>query len=184
MDVIRARFPDVERNIANMVTAGNSGHYAQMLTEEQKRAWGPLCYLRGVLDVLQDLQVYEIECRFDGGPPEHFEVINIFVANGRTSGGGIPVAPEANLSDGLMDVVLIRKGTPLQLASLTADFLFTSFLINELVVWRKCRSVEIASVHPLPFSADGDVLGYAPGKFIVRPGAVRVVRGPILMTSA
>jgi len=178
MDVIRANIGTETRNVANMVTAGNSGRYAQVLTDEQKQAWGPFVYLRGVLDVLQDLQVFEIDCAFDGGRPERFRMLNLFLANGRTSGGGVPVAPAADLDDGFLDFVLIEDGTPLELASLTADFFLTSFLENNLVTWRRCRSVEIKAATPLPFSADGDVLGESPARFEIRADALRIVRGP------
>ncbi len=107
-------------------------------------------------------------------------MLNLFLANGRTSGGGVPVAPAADLDDGFLDFVLIEDGTPLELASLTADFFLTSFLENNLVTWRRCRSVEIKAATPLPFSADGDVLGEAPARFEIRPDALRVVRGPAL----
>jgi diacylglycerol kinase (ATP) len=180
IDVIRASIGASQRNIANMVTAGNSGRYAQVLTDEQKQAWGPFVYLRGVLDVLQDLQVFEIDCSFDGGEPERFRMLNLFLANGRTSGGGVPVAPAADLDDGLLDFVLIEDGTPLELATLTADFFLTSFLENDLVTWRRCRSVQIDAVTPLPFSADGDVLGEGHAQFEIRSDALRVVRGPAL----
>jgi diacylglycerol kinase (ATP) len=180
MDVIRASIGASQRNVANMVTAGNSGRYAQVLTDEQKQAWGPFVYLRGVLDVLQDLQVFEIDCAFDGGRPERFRMLNLFLANGRTSGGGVPVAPAADLDDGFLDFVLIEDGTPLELATLTADFFLTLFLENDLVTWRRCQSVQIVALTPLPFSADGDVLGEGPARFEIRPNALRVVRGPAL----
>jgi diacylglycerol kinase (ATP) len=177
MDVIRVTAGSKSRNVANMATAGNSGQYAQVLTDEQKKAWGPFSYLRGVLDVLQDLQVFDIECAIDGGPVEQFRALNLFIANGRTSGGGVEVAPRAELADGLFDFVIIRDGTPLELATLTADYFLTAFLDNDLVVWRQCRSLEIVSQQSLPFSADGDVLGEAPASFAIRPGALQVVRG-------
>ena len=184
MDVLHAEVSEGRRYVANMVTAGNSGRYTHLLTDEQKQAWGPFCYLRGVLDVLQDLTVYDIACSFDDQPAEQFRVLNLFLANGRTSGGGVTVAPEASLDDGLLDCILILDGTPLELASLTADYVMTSFLNNELVVWRRCRSVRISAVQSLPFSADGDVLGDAPATFTVQPGALRVVRGPAPAASA
>jgi len=180
IDVIRASIGTTQRNVANMVTAGNSGRHAQVLTDEQKQAWGPFVYLRGVLDVLQDLQVFDIDCSFDGGAPERFKMLNVFLANGRTSGGGVAVAPAADLDDGFLDFVLIEDGTPLELATLTADFLLTSFLENDLVTWRRCRSVQIDPVQSLPFSADGDVLGEGSARFEMRPGVLRVVRGPAL----
>jgi diacylglycerol kinase (ATP) len=177
MDVLLCTSGATQRTVANMATAGNTGRYTRLLTDEQKRTWGPFCYMRGALDVLQDLQVYEMECVFDGGAPERYAALNLFVANGRTSGGGVAVAPEADLADGLLDVVLVQDGAPLELAALTAGLLFSRFLENDLVVWRRCREVRIAGPRGLPFSGDGDPLGEAPAEFRVLPAALRVVRG-------
>lgn len=177
MDLMQCRSGESWRTVANMATAGNTGRYTRVLTDEQKRTWGPYCYLRGAIDVLQDLQVYDMECAFDGGPPERYAALNLFVANGRTSGGGIAVAPEADLADGLLDVVLVQDGDPLELAALTAGLLLSRFLENELVVWRRCRTLRVTGARGLPFSGDGDVLGEAPAEFRVLPAALRAVRG-------
>lgn len=177
MDVLLCTSGATRRTVANMATAGNTGRYTRLLTDEQKRAWGPFCYMRGALDVLQDLQVYEMECAFDGGPVERHAALNLFVANGRTSGGGVAVAPEADLSDGLLDVVLVKDGAPLELAALTAGLLLSGFLENDLVVWRRCRALRVVGPRGLPFSGDGDALGEAPAEFQVLPAALRVVRG-------
>ncbi len=53
-------------------------------------------------------------------------------------------------------------------------------------VRRQCRIRSVATgsgsskVQPLPFSADGDVLGEGSARFEMRAGVLRVVRGPAL----
>ncbi len=178
MDVLRVSHQGRTHIAANMVTAGNTGKYTAVITPDMKRRWGPLCYLRGSIDVLQELDVYDVRFRCSGDPgPRRLRALNVFVANGRTSGGGLPVAPDARLDDGLMDVVLIRDGDALDLAGLTADYLLSDYRDNELVVHRRCRAIRIAAKPPLPLSIDGDP--QPPGNMTIRviPAALNAVRG-------
>ena len=163
---------------ANMVTAGNTGKYAAAITSDMKQRWGPFCYLRGTIDVLQELDVYEVLVQLDGAQQSRrYSALNVFVANGRTSGGGLTVAPEARLDDGLMDVVLIQDGDAFDLAGLTADYLLSDFRENDLVVHHRCREIRIAAQPAMPISIDGDP--QEPGTVRVRvvPGALNAVRG-------
>ena len=107
---------------ANMATGGNTGRFTKSLTDEMKQFWGPLVYVRGVVDVLAELVRYDIKVCFDDRQPEQFSALNVFVANGRTSGTGLQVAPDASLEDGLLDVVIVLDCEPIEIAGLAADF--------------------------------------------------------------
>ncbi|MBX3443944.1 MAG: hypothetical protein KF774_16165 [Planctomyces sp.] len=177
MDVLELKRAGGRRIVANMLTAGNTGKYTDIVTDDMKARWGPLCYMRGAVDLLQELDVFEIDLSIDGGPPERIAALNLFFANGRTSGGGLEVSPEARLDDGRLDLLAIREGTALDLATLTLDYVFTDFRANELVVCRQCRRIDVRAFPEIPMTADGDAL--EPGDFSVSvlPAALRVVRG-------
>ncbi len=170
-------FPIV--SYANMATGGNTGKYLEILTDEMKRFWGPMCYLRGVIDVVKELDVYDIELQADDGSPQRHRALNVFIANGRTSGGGMSVAPQSQLDDGVLDYMIVLDSSPLELASLTADYLFFDrFLESDLIVHGRARRLSIVSDPPLPFTADGDSLPETPVEFEVLPGRLPVVTGP------
>jgi diacylglycerol kinase (ATP) len=160
-----------------MVTAGNTGQYTSLLTDEMKRRWGPFCYMRGALDVLSELSVYDIQLHCDGDPPVQCDALNLFVANGRTSGGGMVVSPDARLDDGLLDLLVIRDGSAFDLASLTVDYLLTDYRKNDLILYRRCRRLTIASTPPLPLSADGDPVDSSSFSLETHPHALLTVRG-------
>ena len=142
----------------NMITGGNTGSYSAVITDEDKQQWGPHCYLHGVVNVLSRLKVFLIDYRIDEGEWRTESVLNLFVANGRTSGGGLLVAPEASLADGQFDVILIRNGTVVDLASLAVDYAVARFLEHELVCFAKARKLEIRCAEPLDLSIDGDAI--------------------------
>ena len=120
LDIVEVETASRKVRFANIATGGNSYRVTESLTDEMKQTWGPFCYLRGVIDVLADLDSFETEIRFDGGPPHSFSVCNIIIANGKTSGGRIEVAPKAILDDGLLDIIIIQSGTVVDLADMTA----------------------------------------------------------------
>jgi diacylglycerol kinase (ATP) len=175
LDVVRATSSEGTHLYANMLTAGNTGRYLHHMTAEIKSLWGPLCYLRGVVDVLRDLQVYRVQVACDDKPAEEFNVLNIFVANGRYSGGGLAVSPRAALNDGRLDVVIVRDGDAIDIASLTTEYVIADYLEHELVEFRRAARVEITAVPPMPATADGDEIGTTPLSIEVDPQRLRVL---------
>lgn len=158
IDLMRVSSGDEEHFAINMVTGGNTGRYTAVITDEEKQQWGPFCYLRGVVDVLSNLKVFPIEYRLDDGPWHSDSILNIFIANGRTSGGGLSVAPEASLTDGHFDVVLIRDGTAVDLASLAVNYAFAGFTQHAMVRHARAKVFELRSPHPFEISIDGDAI--------------------------
>jgi diacylglycerol kinase (ATP) len=165
------------RVAANMVTAGNTGKYIEVLTDELKQRWGPLCYLRGAVDILEELGVFRIQLAIDDEPPIDVEALNLFFANGKTSGGGMTVCADASLNDGQFDLLVIRDGTGFDLATLTVDYLMSDVRDSNLVLHRKCRRVSISCESMIPLSADGDPAEASRFTVTIRPGAIRAVGG-------
>ncbi len=178
IDVLELHSGDGEVRIAdNMITAGNTGKYLDILTDDLKQRWGALCYLRGAVDLLEDLDVYTVRLEFDDAPPVDIEALNLFFANGRTSGGGMTVCSDADLGDGFLRLLVIREGSGFDLAGLTLDYLTSDVRENDLVLHRRCRRVRVTCRDEIPLSTDGDAVKSRDFTVCVRPGAVRAVFG-------
>jgi diacylglycerol kinase (ATP) len=162
----------------NVAAGGFSGQVGETLTEELKATWGPLAYLIGAAKVLPDLAGYETTIAWEDSPPERVQALNIVVANGRTAGGGIPVAPPANPEDGWLDVVVVRYGSAVELMGVAARLLAGNYLTSERVFHRQARRVRIASRPGMWFNVDGELLTNEPVTISVLPQALRVVVGP------
>lgn len=162
VDLVHFRSSSEERYYANMLTAGNTGLYMDHLTEDIKHRWGPFSYLRGVVEILQHLEVFDVEIRLADGTEISCEAFNLFVANGKMSGGGLNVCSQAELNDGLIDLIIIRKGEPQEIASLSSNYLLSDFLTHDLVEFRQTTSLEIRSTPPVPTTVDGERVGESP----------------------
>jgi diacylglycerol kinase (ATP) len=178
-DLIEVTTPQDHRFFANMATGGNSNRVTESLTDEIKQLWGPLSYLRGAIGVLADLGSFDVSLTIDETEQFTARIWNMLVANGRTNAGRLPVAPNARPDNGLLDLVLIRDGSIVDLAALTAEFaLLPSYLESDQVIYRQARAFTIESNPPLKFSLDGEILEETPSAFRVRPGAINMIYGP------
>lgn len=176
-DVFRFQSGEESRIVANMCTAGNTGEYLTGLTPEMKQRWGPFCYLRGVIHVLADLQTYDVCLCFDESPPESVSLLNLFVANGQTTGAGMTVAPMSRLDDGFLDVIMILEGDASELASLTTRYVMADFLKHPLVRHRRVQSLSVECTTPFPVTIDGDVVTETPFQISRQPHRISLICG-------
>ncbi|WP_269430928.1 YegS/Rv2252/BmrU family lipid kinase [Microbacterium mangrovi] len=95
------------------------------------------------------------------------------VANGRSYGGGIPIAPDADVADGLLDLVVVRDVSRRRmLRFLPSAYRGTHWRIRE-VSMQRARMVRIEADGVTGY-ADGDAVGPLPLTVSVLPGVLRV----------
>jgi diacylglycerol kinase (ATP) len=164
-----------EQHFGNVAAGGNADQMKQFVTSEMKSQWGALCYVRGGVAALANLQGYETTLEIDDGPAEVLPLWNIVVASGEFSGGGMAVAPGAIVDDGWLDVVAVLDGTPIDVASLAANFVLGNFLEHERVRHWRARRVAISSTPSMKFSVDGETLAGERYEFRILPRALRVI---------
>jgi len=171
IDVVRVSAPE-ERYMINVAAGGFAGVVSEKLTPEVKATWGPLSYLRGMIDALGEMQTYVAKIRVDDGEIEEIPLLNVVVANGNHVARGIPIAPEADPSDGLMDIVVVRDMTLPALAVLAPQILAAAHLDHAEVMHIRARRFAIESTPPMIFNADGEILGDRPLSFELLPQAL------------
>ena len=99
------------------------------------------------------------------------------VCNGRTAGGGQPLAPEALLNDGLLDLLVINRfaltDVPQVLQELTNPGTEGTFIKRFKAPW-----LEGESEQSIPINLDGEPYSANRVRFSVKPGAIDVVLPP------
>ncbi len=178
IDLMRVRVGDRTTYGHNVAAGGFTGQMNEAMTDQIKQTWGPLAYVRGAIKVLPDLTKYHTTLRLGGKAPRPVPALNIIVANGRTAGGGTVVAPRANPEDGLLDVVVVRTGTMLELTGVAARLLAGDYTTSDLVTHERATRVEVESQPGMWFNVDGELLTNQRLVFGVVPKALRVVVGP------
>ncbi len=101
------------------------------------------------------------------------DLIMATVGNGRTYGGGIPICPDADPTDGVLDVTLVRDVGRLRLLRLLPRaYRGTHLSIPEVSAFR-VRAVSLAADDVTAY-ADGDPIGTLPLRVEVVPHALTV----------
>ncbi len=175
MDLVDATAGGREVTAVNFALGGFAGDIDRHVTRDRRRLWGGLVYLRAAAAGLADLRTYRARLVLDGERLPELSLLALIVANGRELGHGIPVAPEARLDDGRLDVVAVLADPPARIPLTVARLLAGRHLDAPGVLWRRARRIEVRSDPPMPFNADGQPLGTGPATFEVRPQALRVV---------
>jgi YegS/Rv2252/BmrU family lipid kinase len=136
-----------------------------------------LVYLYSTLRVLAAWKPARFEVTLDGERRE-FTGYAVAAANSRAYGGGMFLAPDAELDDGMLDVVYTGQVSKLRfLANLPKLFKGTHIDNPEVTVLR-ASEVKIASDRPFAVYADGDPLADLPATIRVLPRALDVIAPP------
>jgi len=97
------------------------------------------------------------------------------VANTPSYGGGMRVAPDARIDDGLLDVVVVRGTGRVEFLRAFPRVFNGTHTTHPKVHITRGRSITIDSTPPLPVLVDGEIVGMSPVTFEVVPQAIRVM---------
>ena len=127
--------------------------------EPLKPLLGPLAYRVGALVAGLRSVGWPLRVTVDGQTitAEGVKVLQVGVLNGRTIGGGTPLAPDAEPDDGLADVVVSTAVGPLARARYARLLSTGEHLAHPDVRLVRGRTVEIAAGTPVPVNADGEL---------------------------
>jgi diacylglycerol kinase (ATP) len=163
---------------ANTSGAGFATLLADNVASGSKGWWGRWAYFWAGLKTVPQMPEYEVTLTVDEAERQELKVANIMVCNGRYVGGGIRIAPQALLDDGLLEVVIVPVlSLPRLPALLTRLIQGDPQQVDELIVLRG-RRIHIESKPALPFNVDGEPAGESPMQYEALPQAVEAVVGP------
>jgi diacylglycerol kinase (ATP) len=163
------------RYFVNVSAGGFSGAVDEKLTPQIKSTWGPLAYLRSAAAALPKLRAYHATVIFDDVDRWEGELYNIVIANGQFVAGGLPIAPDASVRDGLLDVLLVPKRPAREMALLTAQMLLGKHLSSDVIPFRRTRKISVKSRPRIWFNVDGEPFGDDPAVFQILPRALEFV---------
>ena len=147
---------------------------ANRIANEAKLVRGNLVYLYAALRALIGWRHATFTVTIDG---ERHVVTgwSVVVANSNAYGGGMYVAPQAELDDGLLDVITGSKTSRLtHLSSMKRVFKGTHLEMAHVATYRG-EEVGVDADRPFDIYADGDPVGRTPATLRVRGRCLRVI---------
>jgi YegS/Rv2252/BmrU family lipid kinase len=180
MDVGRIRFLDHKgekssRYFHNIASFGMGGEVVARVNRTSK-AFGPfLTFIWGTLLTLLTYTTKEVALTLDDGGEFTRDIFHIAVANGRYQGGGMFVAPDARMDDGLFHITVIRAmALPLVLARLPKLYNGKIKTIPQVELFTGKRVV-LRSPHRVLFDMDGEQNGALPAEVEIVPAAIEFI---------
>lgn len=158
---------------------GAVGFAAELLkqtTPRVKRWFGPkLCYSVGFFRALLTYRAPRIHARTHG--VEVCEPMLVaYAANAPHAGAGMmQLAPDASLTDGLMNLCLIRQTSRFEAAGQFPRLLRGAHIGHPKVRYFTGTSLDLDSETALEVAADGELIGHTPARFQLIPKGLRVV---------
>ena len=110
-----------------------------------------------------------------GSKVEAKRILSVIVANGAYLGGRMYVAPGAELSDSLLDVVIIGDIGKFELLKALPMVYKGTHITHPKVRMEKAAHITIESSEPILVQADGELLGEGPASFWLMPAALSIV---------
>jgi YegS/Rv2252/BmrU family lipid kinase len=147
---------------------------ANRIANETRLVRGNLVYTYGGLRALIGWKPASFELDLDGAI-RTLDGMTVAIANGAAYGGGMMLAPDARLDDGLLDVVMIGETSRVQfLRGLRRVFRGTHVELPGVEVVR-AREVRLDADRRFMVYADGDPVGELPIRARCLRSAIRVI---------
>lgn len=174
----------VSRYFLNVASVGLAADVIKRVKSAKAFDWLPVESIRGkanfafsTLQEVLDPDPSLVRVRIDDGEEHTLQTIAFCVANSRFFGGGMKIAPEAKINDGLLDIVNIGDlGTAKILLNAYSIYRGTHGSLAE-VKGTKAKVIQISSAEQfgtMLLETDGELPGRLPARFEVIPNAIRI----------
>ncbi len=160
----------------NITSFGIGGVTDKLVNDMPKWLGGKASFLIGSARALLQYKNAHVHVEVDGKPFHRGPVFNVVVANGRYFGGGMMVAPEANPSDGLLDIVALGDLTKREVLALSQRIYNGTHISLPKVHSVRGMRLEAKSEskrQPVLLDMDGETPGKLPISIHVLPSAIR-----------
>jgi diacylglycerol kinase (ATP) len=157
------------------IGSASAGFDALVNARANKMKWpaGPMKYYLAMLLELASFKAIKYRSKIDGAAKD-FEAMLCVVSNSGVFGGGMLVVPEASITDGKLDLLILNKITRFKLVRIFPRVYKGTHVTDPAVELLEATKVEIAA-DGMPIYSDGEYVGQAPFTATLVPAALMVI---------
>lgn len=163
------------RHFINIGDVGLGGDTVARVNRTTKALGGKFSFLWGTVATTLGYRNKDLEISIDGGEPIRGRMCLAVVANGQYFGGGMRVAPEAAMDDGLFDIVTVGDFGKIELFANIGKVYKGAHLTHPKVRLYHGKTVSIRSAQPAQLDVDGEQPGHTDATFTLLPGLLDVI---------
>jgi len=168
IDVGKITFPGTGREqkfFINIADFGLGADVIKTLSEVPESKRGPLSYYTGLLSTLKSYQSKNVRIVIDDKQEISGKFLIGAVANGGIFGGGMMIAPNAEVNDGYFDLVLVKDMKKLEIIRNTPHLYRGTIVHNPKVEVYRAKRIEVTSPDDTHLEFDGELGGKIPARF-------------------
>lgn len=157
------------------IGSASAGFDALVNARANRMKWpaGPMKYYVAMLLELASFKAISYRSKIDGVAKD-FEAMLCVVSNSGVFGGGMLVVPEASITDGKLDLLILNKITRFKLVRIFPRVYKGTHVTDPAVELLEATKVEIAA-NGMPIYSDGEYVGQAPFTATLVPAALMVI---------
>ena len=148
--------------------------HANRIANRHTRLRGTAIYIYALLRTLVEWRVPVVHIQSDSGELRG-PMMLLAVGNASSYGGGMRIAPHADMADGRLDLCLVRGMSRLKLLFRFPGVFSGTHLRHPEVTYLQASRVRVEADRPLDIFADGEFVGHTPAEVELFPGALTVV---------
>lgn len=173
IDLGRCELEHETRYFINIAGGGSLTELTYEVPSKLKTMLGHLAYYVKGIEKLAWLKPIKVEMHTEECVINE-EIMMFFLANSRSVAGFEKLAPEASLSDGKLDLIVLRKCNLADFIRLASMALRGEHLNDPLVRYLSVDELTVVSDESVQLNLDGELGGSLPGRFSVLPHHLQV----------
>jgi len=155
------------RKFINEISAGFTANVASTVNTFPKFMTGKIAFLLGIAGSLAMLKNREITVKAGGKEIFSGKALAACVTNGKFFGGSMKIAPEAEVNDGLFEIIIIKNMGRIELIRKIGTIYEGSHIKDPKVMTARAREIQITSRHKVGIEMDGEPVGFVGAKINV-----------------
>lgn len=135
---------------------------------------GTLGYIVCMLKTLKNFRPFEVEITIDDHTWKE-RVMMVTVANGPFYGGGMKIAPDANMNDGVLDICIVKEISKSELLWQFPKVFKGTHIYHPRIMMKSGRRIRLVSDKHHDIFADGEYAGHLPAEFSIGNQTVQTI---------
>ncbi|MDQ2085717.1 YegS/Rv2252/BmrU family lipid kinase [Herbivorax sp. ANBcel31] len=123
--------------------------------KELKKSFGPFAYYLKAISEVTSLKSFKMRFETDDEIIEE-DILLFFILNGNQAGGFNNIIKDADYTDGMMDIIIIKNCNPIEMAGIFFKVLGKDNLQNKNVIKLRTKKCVIKSYDDIALSIDGE----------------------------
>ncbi|MFB1050571.1 diacylglycerol kinase [Paraliobacillus sp. JSM ZJ581] len=149
----------------NIAGGGKLTELSYEVPSKLKTMLGQLAYYLKGIEMLPSLRPINVQIEYDGKTFED-EIMLFLVANTNSVGGFEKLAPNAEMNDGVFDLLILKKTNLAEFVRLATQALKGNHLEDDRILYTRAKRIKVHTDEKMQLNVDGEFGGLLPGEFV------------------